>query len=204
MVVKINEILTRVFNFIPGPFFGIVSTIIGLLGDILAIISSPSYTLSQMISVLGTGTWGIFFNFGTIFSGIFALPLYFYLERILAKENLYGKVRKAALISAVISCTFFIAIGIFPSYENNVFFLYAHGISTLFCFLSAVGYILLFSFLFYKSLRFSNILVYIGLFQAIIMVLFLLTWNPAVEWIMTFGIIIWILSVSFYMIYKKI
>ena len=203
MIVKINEILTRVFNFIPGPFFGIASTIIGLLGDILAIISSPSYTLSQMISVLGTGTWGFFFNFGTIFSGIFALPLYFYLERVLAKENLYGEVRKAAIISAVISCMFFILIGIFPSYENNVFFLYAHGISTLFCFLSGVGYILLFSFLFYKNLKFPNTLVYIGLFQAGIMVLFLFTWNPIVEWIMTFGIIIWILSVSFYMIYKK-
>jgi hypothetical protein len=203
MIVKINEILTRVFNFMPGPFFGIVSTIIGLLGDILAIIFFPSYTLSQMISILGTGAWGVFFNFGTIFSGIFALPFYFYLERVFAKENLYGKVRKAAIISAVISCMFFILIGIFPSYENNVFFLYAHGFSTLFCFLSGVGYILLFSFLFYKSLQFPNTLVYIGLFQTGLMVLFLLTWNPVTEWMMTFGIIIWILSLSFYMIYKK-
>jgi hypothetical protein len=204
MSFKYNEILTRIFKFMPGPFFGIVSTIIGLLGDILAIISNSSYTLSQMISVLGTGTGGFFFNFGTIFSGIFAFPLYFYLERVFTKEDVDGKVRRIALIGAVISCTFFIAIGIFPSYENNLFFLYAHGISTSLCFLSAVVYILLFSYLFYKSLRFPNILVYIGLFQAVIMVLFLLTWNPTVEWIMTFGIIIWILSVSFYMIYKKI
>jgi hypothetical protein len=204
MIVKYNEILTRIFNFMPGPFYGIFSTVIGLLGDILAIFFSSSYNLSQMISVLGTGTWGFFFNFGTILSGIFALPLYFYLERVLAKENLNRKVRKAAIISAVISCMFFITIGIFPSYENDVFFLYSHGISTLFCFLSGVIYILLFSYLFYKSSQFQNIIVYIGLFQTGIMILFLLSWNPIVEWIMTFGIITWILSVSFYMIYKKI
>ena len=202
-MIRINEIFTRIFKFMPGPFFGILSTIIGLSGDFLAIIFYSEYKLNQMISVLGTGLGGFFFNYGTIFSGIFALPLYFYLEKVLAKENVYAKVRRAALISAVISCMFFIAIGIFPSYENNAFFLYTHGISALLCFLSGAVYILLFSYLFYKSLEFSNILVYIGVFHTSLIVIFLLTWNPVSEWIMTFGIILWILSVSFYMIYKK-
>lgn len=203
MIVRFNGILTRIFKFMPGPIFGIISTLIGLSGDILAIIFHSEYNLNQMISVLGTGSGGLFFNYGTILSGIFALPLYFYLERVLAKEKIYEKVRRAALISAVVSCMFFIAIGIFPSIENNVFFLYTHGISTLFCFLSGAVYILLFSYLFYKSLKFSNILVYIGVFHSSLIVVFLFTWNPVSEWMMTFGIIIWILSVSFYMIYKK-
>ena len=204
MLVRFNDYLTRIFSFIPGQFFGIASTIIGLAGDILGIIFYSGYNLNLMISVLGTGSGGFFFNFGTIFSGILALFLYLYLERVLSTDNVSRKLRKGALISALTSCIFFIAIGIFPSYEDNLFFLYAHGISTSLCFISGAVYLVLFSYIFNKSSIFPNTLAYIGYFQTIMITLFLFTWNPLTEWLMTFGIIIWILSVSVYMMYKNL
>ena len=131
------------------------------------------------------------------------MPLYFYIIQNLSKENLNKILIQAALISAFVSCIFFILVGIFPSYENNAFFLYAHGISALICFISGGVYISLFSYLFLKSSQFSNLLAYIGYFHTGLITLFLFTWIPLTEWFMTVGIIIWILSVSFYMIYKK-
>jgi len=204
MIVRLDNFLSRLFSFIPGQFFGIASTLIGLVGDILGIIFYSGYNLNLMISILGTGPGGFFFNFGTILSGILALFLYLYLERVLSNDNVNRKLRKAALVSAIISCIFFIAIGIFPSYEDNLFFLYAHGISTLFCFISGAIYLVLFSYIFKKSSIFPNTLAYIGYFQTILITIFLFTWIPLTEWLMTFGIIIWVLSVSVYMIYKSL
>jgi len=204
MIGKFNSYLNKIFNVIPGQFFGILSTFVGLGGDILAILYFSEYNPSLMISVLGTGPGGFFFNFGTILSGLLALPLYLYLERVLSKEKLNRKVLKMALISAIISCIFFILIGVFPSYKNNVFFLYSHGISALLCFLSGAVYIILFSYLFIKSSLFPKILAYIGYLHSGLIILFLFTWIPLTEWLMTFGIILWILSVSFYMIYKDL
>ncbi len=204
MSLRFNNLFTRIFNSIPGQFFGIFSTLIGLLGDIIAIIYNSEYNLNLMISTLGTGPGGFFFNFGTILSGILAIPFYFYLERTLSKENLNKKVLKTALISALISCVFFIAIGIFPSFDNNSFLLYAHGISALLCFISGALYFFLFSYLFRLSSIFPKTIVYIGYVQIALIILFLFTWNPLIEWLMTFGIILWILSLSFYMIYKNI
>lgn len=204
MSLRFNDLFTRIFSSIPGQFFGILSTLIGLSGDIIAIIYNSEYNLNLMISTLGTGPGGFFFNFGTILSGILAIPFYFYLERALFKENLNKKVLKIALISALISCIFFIAIGLFPSFDNNIFFIYAHGISVLLCFISGAIYFVLFSYLFRISSIFPKTIVYIGYVQISLIILFLFTWNPLIEWLMTFGIILWILFLSFYMSYKNL
>lgn len=204
MIIRFNDYLTTIFSYIPGQFFGIASTLTGLAGDILGMIFYSGYNLNLMISVLGTGPMGFFFNFGTIFSGFLAIFLYLYLERVLSRENLNPKLLKGALISAINSCIFFIAIGIFPSYEDNLFFLYAHGISTSLCFISGAAYLVLFSIIFKKSSLFPNSLAYIGFFQTILITLFLFTWIPLTEWLMTLGIILWILSVSLYMTYKNL
>ena len=204
MSLRFNDLFTRLFSSIPGQFFGILSPLIGLSGDIIAIIYNSNYNLNLMISTLGTGPGGFFFNFGTILSGIFAIPFYFYLERTLSKENLNKSMLKTALISALISCIFFIAIGLFPSFDNSIFYTYAHGISALLCFISAAGYFILFSYLFKMSSIFPTSFAYIGLVQTVLIVIFLFTWNPLIEWLMTFGIIVWILSLSFYMSYKNL
>ena len=175
MIVRFNDFLTRLYSFIPGHLFGIASTLIGLMGDVLGIIFYSGYNLGLMISVLGTGSGGFFFNLGTILSGFLAIFLYLYLEKILSRDGVSRRLRKGALISAIFSCIFFIAIGIFPSYEDNLFFLYAHGISTLICFVSGATYLVLFSYIFKKSSIFPNILAYIGYLQTILIIIFLLS-----------------------------
>jgi hypothetical protein len=199
-----NQFLDRIFSFIPGMYFGIFSCVSGLGGDIIAMIYNSKYNLNLMISTLGTGPGGFFFNFGTIISGFLAGLLFIYLIRALSKEDLNRNILKGALISALVSCGFFILIGIFPSLESNIIFFYAHGISAFFCFLTGAIYILLFSYLIIKSSIFPNIFAYIGFLQISIIIVFLFTWIPLTEWLMTIGIIVWILSVSLYMIYKKL
>ncbi|MFW9936776.1 MAG: hypothetical protein ACFFD5_03960, partial [Candidatus Thorarchaeota archaeon] len=71
-MVSFNESLNKVFDIIPGAIFGILSVIVGLLGDFLALLFFPEYNLTLMISKLGIGPGGIFFNVGTILSGFFA------------------------------------------------------------------------------------------------------------------------------------
>jgi hypothetical membrane protein len=60
-----------------GGICGLISIIIGICGDILAIIYFPGYNLlNNMVSDLGIGPGGIFFILGLIFSGILAIPHY--------------------------------------------------------------------------------------------------------------------------------
>jgi hypothetical protein len=201
---KLNKSSSAVFKFIPGPIFGLASVIIGLGGDALALLLTPYYNLDLMVSKLGVGPGGIFFNIGTILSGLFTVPFYIYLEIVLKREEINSKVLEGALGSALISCLFFILIGFFPSNNSNLLILYLHGVFSLFSFLSGLSYFLLFSYLLFNSSQFMKFHAYIGFFQVAIIILFLFTWNPISEWLMTFGLIIWIMTISTYLHYKKI
>jgi len=201
---KLNKSSSAVFKFIPGSIFGFASVIIGLGGDALTLSLTPYYNLDLMISKLGIGPGGIFFNIGTILSGLFAGPFYIYLEIVLKREEINSKVLEGALGSALISCLFFILVGIFPSTDSNIFILYLHGVFSLFSFLSALLYFLLFSFLLFKSSQFMKFHAYIGSVQVGLIILFLFTWHPISEWLMTFGLIIWIMTISTHLIYNQI
>jgi len=201
---NLNKSSSAVFKLIPGPIFGFASVIIGLGGDALALSLTPYYNPDLMISKLGVGPGGFFFNIGTILSGLFAVPFYIYLEIVLKREEFNSKVLEGALGSALISCLFFILVGVFPSNDSNLLILYLHGVFSLFSFLSALSYFLLFSFLLFKSSQFLKFHAYTGFFQVGLIIFFLFTWNPISEWLMTFGLIIWIITISTYLLYKQI
>ena len=201
---KLNNIVQNIFNLIPGPVFGILSVIIGLLGDFLAILFFPDYNLSLMISKLGIGPGGIFFNLGIILSGLFAMPFYVYFWRVLQNKKINNYLLNGALSSALFSCVFFILLGVFPSNDSELTILYLHGIFSTLCFFSALIYFILFNIVLLKSSKFLKLHTYIGFSQATIIILFLFTWNPITEWLMTIGLIVWILSISVYMLYKQI
>jgi len=197
---KIN--ILKILNFIPRPFFGLLSAFVGIGGDIIAISLFPDFGLSHMISDLGTGPGAIYFNIGTFFSGIFALLTYLHIVEILENENINRpKVLKIGKVFAINSCVFFALIGVFPSVRSNILLFTIHGAVALISFVSGVIYLSAFSYLFFKSKKFSRFVGYLSLMAVSCIVPFLFSWHPITEWIMTFGITFWIIAISIYMLY---
>ena len=68
--------MDQLLKIIPGGVFGIISVVIVLSGDIISIVLFPGgYSFFEnMISELGGGPYGIFFNLGLVISGIVSIP----------------------------------------------------------------------------------------------------------------------------------
>ena len=202
---KLKRDILKILNFIPRPFYGLLSAIVGISGDIIAILLFPDFDLSYMISDLGTSPGAIFFNIGTFFSGVFALLTYLYIVEILENENInYPKVLRIGKVFAINSCVFFALIGVIPSVRSNIILFVVHGTVALISLISGVIYLSAFSYLFFKSEKFSGFVWYLPLIAVSCIVLFLFSWHPITEWIMTFGITFWVVVISIYMLYRKI
>ena len=200
---KIN--ILRVLNFMPRPFYGLLSAIVGIAGDIIAISLTPYFDLSYMISDLGTGPGAIYFNIGTFLSGFFAILTYLHIVEILENENInHPKVLRIGKVFAINSCVFFALIGVIPSVRSNIILFAAHGTVALISLISGVIYLSSFSYLFFKSEKFSGLVGYLPLIAVSCIVPFLFSWHPIIEWIMTVGITFWVVVISIYMLYHKI
>jgi hypothetical protein len=202
---KLKTHILNTYNLIPAPIYGLLSAFAGITGDIISISLFPNFDLSYMISDLGTGPGAIFFNFGTILSGVFALLTYLYIAEILKNENLnHPNVLKIGKVFAVNSCFFFALIGVVPSVRSNIVLFAVHGGVALISLLSGVIYLSCFSYLFFKSKKFSGLVGYLPLIAVACIAPFLFSWHPITEWIMTVGITFWIVAISIYMLYHKI
>jgi len=151
-----------------------------------------------LISALGTGLGGIFFNIGTFLSGIFALFFYLYLFEFIGEETTVPKLHKAGCFFAINSCVFFSLIGVFPTSKNLVIFV-LHGTFALISWLSAILYLSIFSYVIYKSKIISRYFIYLALITASTIIAFLLTWKPIIEWIMALAVAVWITLISAYL-----
>ena len=200
---KIN--ILQILNFIPRPFFGLLSAIVGIAGDIIAILLFPEFDLSYMISDLGTSPGAIYFNIGTFLSGVFAILTYLHIVEILEKENVnHPKVLRTGKAFAINSCVFFALIGVIPSVRSNLILFALHGAVALISLVSGVIYLSSFSYLFFKSEKFSGLVGYLPLIAVSCIVPFLFSWHPITEWIMTVGITFWVVAISIFMLYHKI
>jgi len=200
---KIN--ILQILNFMPLPFYGLLSAFVGIAGDIIAILLFPNFDLGYMISDLGTGPGAIYFNIGTFLSGVFAILTYLHIVEILEKENInHPKVLRIGKVFAINSCVFFALIGVFPSVRSNLLLFVVHGMVALISLLSGVIYLSAFSYLFFKSEKFSGLVGYLPLIAVSCIVPFLFSWHPITEWIMTFGITFWVVAISIYMLYHKL
>ena len=202
---KLKTYIFKIYNLIPAPIYGLLSAIAGITGDILATSLSPDFDLSYMISDLGTGPGAIFFNIGTIFSGVFALLTYLYIVEILENENInHPNVLKIGKVFAINSTVFFALIGVIPSVRSNIILFAVHGAVALISLVSGVIYLSCFSYLFFKSEKFSGLIGYLPLIAVSCIAPFLFSWHPITEWIMTVGITFWVVAISIYMLYHKI
>lgn len=189
-----------------GPICGLLSVIIGLTSDLVALSFFSGFDLNNMISWLGGeySPCALLFNLGIVFSGIFAFPLFLHINRILKEENISKKLREAAIVIALISCIFFTLVGVFPSLIYNLLYSLLHGIFFLISMIGGIIYLLFYSVLFLKSTSFNRFQSYLGFGVILIFAIFLFTWIPIIEWLMTFAIITWMTIISIYLLYKRL
>jgi len=200
-----RNFIDKFLDIAPGGLYGILSVIIRISGDFIAFLFFPEYNMiNNMVSDLGVGPGGIFFSLGLIISGIISIPFYVALARSLQSEGVNEKMRKTGLIFFYISDITYIMIGFFPSVEKIYLIYLAHGVFAIISWLTAIIYLVIFSKLMKKDGKFSALPSYSGYLLIIVMIIFLCTWLPIIEWVMTFTFIIWVLLISSYMIYHKL
>ncbi|MHA1671194.1 MAG: hypothetical protein ACTSV5_11560 [Promethearchaeota archaeon] len=198
-----RQVLQKIFKVIPGPYWGLLSMIVGLLGDIIAVLMTPNYNLDYMVSYLGTGPGALFFNLGTILSGLFALLFYLYLIPILKSKNVTDEIHRTALVFAVLSCFFFMLIGFFPSITTNSVMIIVHGFVAMMSLMCGSVYKSLFGYMMLKNEKFLKLHTYSAMIIVVIEIAFLLTWIPIIEWMMVVAITYWIFMLSFHVFTKK-
>jgi len=196
--------LDNFLEVISGGVFGLVSVIIIILGEVIAILLFSGYSIFEnMISELGAGPGAIFYNLSVIISGIIIIPYYLHLAECASGENIKQNLRKYAFSAALISCITYSLLGIFPSIESDAIIYLTHGILAAISISSGLGYLLLYSILMLRAQNFSKYQAYHGFIVAVIYAAFLLTWIPIVEWVMNLAILSWITTNSLYMLYLK-
>lgn len=201
-----RKFFDKLLDNINGGVFGLVAVALILLGDFLAILFNPDYVIfKHMVSKLGAGPapGGFIYNLSVIISGIIVIPFYIHLSRIIIEDNTNETLRKFAIISSMISCITYSLLGVFPSLEMIYIIFYIHGVLALISILSGVCYLISFNILIKRSNSFKKIQSYFGFFVAGLYMLFILTWLPNVEWVMSIGICIWIIIISVSILKKK-
>jgi len=223
---KINQFFDNLFDIVPGYVFGLLAFIMGLLGDLLALLFSPGYQmLRSSISLLGLNPGGIYWRLGMIISNIFAIFFLIYLGKILKDENINEVIRKLAIGSGIFTSVSGILTGAFTGVTPLI--IYLHGIFALMDFIGAAVLYSLFAFLLAKNSNFSKSITYISISISAIVVSYLIPFfitnfcslfkdicfsfgeliyviMPTYEWTMVFAILIWFLSNSLYIAIKKL
>lgn len=200
-----EKLKEKVLKKTSGGFFGIVSVLIRLMGDFIAIIFTPKYNMVEdLISDLGLGPGAIYFSLGLIISGIVSIPFYISLRNIFRSEEINENLRKIAVVFSGISIITYILLAFFPSDPNNSLIFIMHGVIGLISWVTGAGYLALYSYMTIKYKESSRFLGYFGYCIVGTVILFIFTWVPITEWCMTIGIMSWIIVLSLSMIYDKI
>ncbi|TFG30397.1 MAG: hypothetical protein EU532_01225 [Promethearchaeota archaeon] len=198
------NLIDKLLDLISGGVFGLISVIVILVGDIIAFSYFPGYSIfNNMVSELGVGPGGIFFNIGLIISGIIIIPYYIDLGKSFIGKEIKENLRKFAISSAIISCITYTLLGFFPSVETNPIIYITHGTLATISIASGFGYLTSYSILMLKADNFNKIQACHGFIVAGVYAIFLFIWIPIIEWIMTFCIISWITSNSISLLYKR-
>jgi len=201
---KSTKFIDKLFEIIPGGVFGLLSVALIILGEIIALLLFPGYNIfNNMVSELGAGPGGPFFNLTIIISGIIIIPYYIHLAKTFSGEAINENLRKYAILTAVISCITYSLLGVFPSIEDNITIYVIHGTLATISIASGLGYLLLYSILMLRAQNFSKYQAYHGFIVAVLYATFLLTWIPIIEWVMNMAILSWVTVNSVYILYLK-
>ena len=188
-------LIDKSFEELPGGLYGLLSVTVVFCLSLLTVLLNPNYVFFEdMVSELGVGQGGIFFNLGLIFSGIIAIPFFISMGRTLNYDGVNEKLRKSAIIFSIIACISMSLIGYFPATPDNELISFLHGTATFISWVSGLIFIVLFSLLFLKTSKFSKFQAYMGFFVAIIFIITLCTWLPITEYAIMIAILIWVVT----------
>jgi hypothetical protein len=194
--------------------YGLLAVIFTVVGDSIALLLYPGFDITKKtISMLCNGPGGVFFQLGAALAGVFTLLCMIYLGRLIKEEYIGESLRKTALYSAIVSCTCLIVLGLFCG--RNPIIALIHGAFAFFNWIFGLVYITLYSILLFRHKRFSKVLAYYGFVLTFFMFISLILWwlayiprldflfkvLPSLEWIATFGIVVWYFLVSMYSLF---
>jgi len=156
------------------------------------------------VSVLGIGPGlsPIFFSLALILIGIFALPFFIYLGRILNQENINEKLARKANILSIIACIALLLIAFFP--VVNIIIGIIHASLAVIFFICGGLSITFLSVLMLRNNDFSKIHAYSGFSLAGLIVFYVIVSWSIIEWAVFFAIGIYTINISIYTLYKRI
>jgi hypothetical protein len=223
---KVNNFFDKLFNYLPGYIFGLLTFVIGSLGFIIAILLSPGYVMwESSISVLGHRAGGIFSRLGLIISNIAAIPFIIYLGRTLKDENSKEKIRKVVVGVAIFTSVIAALSGIVTGRAQIIKDI--HGFFALLSWIGGLLVCFLFGLLMRASRKYSRSAENFSFLVAAIFGTYLIpffitnfcsaapnicesfgrsvyTIMPTYEWVVMFSILVWYLFNSIYILKKKI
>jgi hypothetical membrane protein len=197
-----RKVIISKFERIPDGMYGIISVIAGGVGMILAYLFFPGYNfVERMISDLGAGPGGLFFNVGLITSGILGFPFVLSLNKSIKSAPIDERLKKTGFIIAILSCVSLSLIGCFPAIESNILLLALHGLCASTSWICGFLFCTLFSAVIIKNPDYSRFCAYLGFFVASIFLLTLITWIPVIEWFMLISFYLWVLAMAIHKMY---
>lgn len=226
---RINEFFDKIFNFTPGYIFGFLTFIIGLTGDILALLFSGlagDYVMwEKSISILGHRAGGVYLRTGLVISNILAIPFIIYLGRTLKDENINDNLIKLTIGVGIFASVTAVLTGILSGVNEVISAL--HGLFALLSWIGGAIVCFLFGYLMLKNAKFSKSIMYFNFIIAAIFGSYLVpffvtnfcnyyqeicysfgraiyTIMPVYEWVVIFSILIWYLVNAIYLFNKRI
>jgi len=202
-LLKNFDLVKKSFNSINIGIYGLVSIALMFIFMISAYLHFPGYKIFlNVVSVLGLGEGGIFFNIGLIISGIFLIPFFF-------KYNSYytinseKKMKNLTKILGLISSSSYLLLGFFPIHffvhyilVFNIFFI---GMIDLII----INNIILKQTQYSKLMSIPNLILIFSVISYLIMLLFVYHLHAIAEWITVFAFGFWVVINSSYFILAK-
>ena len=202
MVAKIEQKMEALFG-----LFGVLTASILL---VIAVFFTPGYNpLLKPVSSLGSGEAKSLFSISFVVAGSLSIPFFISLERELV--NIKESIRRLATGVSIFSSVCIALVGIIPDDTYIEIFIMFHGFVAWIGFVGTCFYIDLYSVLMYKGPKsklytgpnFKKFLSYFGFSISVIFLIFLISREPLIEWILTAFIILWILITAIQMISFK-
>ena len=190
--------------------FGLFGVLIASTLLIMAIFFTPGYSpLLKPVSSLGRLEAKSLFSISFVVAGSLSIPFFISLERELV--NIKEGIRRLATGVSIFSSVCIALVGIIPDDTYSILFKMFHGFVAWVSFVGTCFYIDLYSVLMYKGPnsklytgpKFKKFLSYFGFSITIVLIAFLITREPLIEWILTTFIIVWILITAIQMISFK-
>ena len=156
--------------------------------------------INNDVSVLGIGPGlaPLFFFISLILIGMFAIPFYIFLGRILIEEN--EKLTRRAVKLSITGCIALSMIAFFP--VINLVIGVIHASLAVIYFVSKCLSLIFFSLIMLRGKNFSKIHAYYGLIVAGSIVFYIIVRWSIVEWIVFFAIGAWVIDISIFTLLK--